>query len=372
MLSTDVLLSIAARLILVLIVFAVIWLFRSLVMWILARPLERLVSRAGRADLTEPVRHTIAPPTRYLLLALWLDLSARIMELHPTLMNVVHHITRTLVIVALALLLYRVINSMVYSRNRLLTLTGVVIEERLIPFVRTGLQLLVWAIVLVIIIQEWGYDVSGLIAGLGLGGLALSLAAQDTLSNIFGFTALVGDRPFVVGDYVKTKDVEGVIEHVGLRSSRVRQLNQAVVTVPNSMLAAAAILNWSRLSKRQIDMTLNISYDSNADSVQKLLADIRAYLLEHENVEADSVVVFLINLGSSSLEVLVRCYLRLEDWKTFTAAKEGILLEIMRMVERLGLHIAFPRSALYIGDLNGGDLNLSEQPLGSASDAKSR
>lgn len=309
------------------------------------------------------MRGLFSTATGYLLLALWIDLGARIFDFHPTLMNIVQHITRTLVIVAFAVMIYRLVASAVYSRNRLLLFTGITIEEALIPFVRTGLQLLILAIGLVIIIQEWGYDVSGLIAGLGLGGLALSLAAQDTLANIFGFTAVVGDRPvpWLAGS-IKTKDVEGLIEQVGLRSTRVRQINQAVVTVPNSMLASSAILNWSRLSKRQVDMTLNISYDLDAEQMQAMLDDIRSYLTAHAQVEADSVVVYLVNFGSSSMEVLVRCYLTIGDWKEFTAAKEGILLEILRIVNRLGLHIAFPRSALYIDNLRG-ELNLSEQPL---------
>ncbi len=351
---TQQITDIAARVVLVIILFVAIWLLRRVIAWMLARPLERVVTRAGRTDLVKPVRSLFSAATAYLLLALWIDLSARVLELHPTIM--------TMVIVAFALMIYRLIDSAVYSRSRLLVFTGITIEERLIPFVRTGLQLLVLSIGLVIIIQEWGYDVSGLIAGLGLGGLALSLAAQDTLSNIFGFTAVVGDRPFVVGEYIKTKDVEGTIEHVGLRSTRVRQINQAVVTVPNSMMASAAILNWSRLTKRQIDMTLNISYESNAEGMQALLDQIRDYLRGHEKVESDSIVVYLINFGSTSMEVLVRCYLTIDDWKAFTAEKEVILLEILRIVNRLGLHIAFPRSALYIDDLRG-DLNLSEQQL---------
>ncbi|MBK8035194.1 MAG: mechanosensitive ion channel family protein [Anaerolineae bacterium] len=351
-----------ARVVLVLILLIAIWLLRRLIAWLLARPLERIVTRAGRTDLIEPTRGLFSTATGYLLLALWIDLGARIFDFHPTIMNIVQHLTRTLVIVAFAVMIYRLVASAVYSRNRLLLFTGITIEEALIPFVRTGLQLLILAIGLVIIIQEWGYDVSGLIAGLGLGGLALSLAAQDTLANIFGFTAVVGDRPFVVGEFIKTKDVEGTIEHVGLRSTRVRQINQAVVTVPNSMLASAAVLNWSRLTKRQVDMTLNISYDADAETMQSMLGQIRAYLSDHEKVEPGSVVVYLVNFGSSSMEVLVRCYLTIGDWKEFTATKEGILLEILRIVNQLGLHIAFPRSALYIDNLRG-ELNLSEQPL---------
>src|SRR5262249_35855949 len=132
-------------------------------------------------------------------------------------------------------------------------------------------KLLFIVLAVLVIVQEWGYDPSGLIAGLGIGGLAISLAAQDTVKNLFGFTTIVGDQPFTVGDFIKTADVEGTVEHVGVRSTRIRRQDQAYVTVPNSVLANSAILNWSRLSKRWIDMTLRITYDASRSDILKLL-----------------------------------------------------------------------------------------------------
>jgi MscS family membrane protein len=158
----------------------------------------------------------------------------------------VARLARTLIIVAIAIALYRALEIFGFSRARLYALTGINIEESLLPFVRVGLELLIIAFTVVIVVQEWGYDVSALVAGLGLGGLAVSLAAADTIANIFGFSMIVGDRPFIVGDYIKTNDVEGTVEKVGLRSTRIRQPDQALVTVPNKTLANAVILNWSR------------------------------------------------------------------------------------------------------------------------------
>ena len=199
-------------------------------------------------------------------------------KLNSGIMSFIVHVTRTLIIVAVALAIHQLAQTVIFSRRRLLILTGLAIDEALLPFIRTGVQLIVLALALVIIIQEWGYDVTGLIAGLGLGGLALSLAAQDTLANLFGFAAIISDRPFVVGEYVKTKDVEGLIERVGLRSTRVRQLDQAIVAVPNSMLAASSILNWSRLARRRIDLTLGVTYKTRPDQMETLLSHLRAML----------------------------------------------------------------------------------------------
>ena len=194
-----------------------------------------------------------------------------------------------------------------------------------------------------IIIQVWGYDVSGLIAGLGIGGLAISLAAQETLSNIFGFATIVSDRPLVVGEYIKTPNVEGIVERVGLRSTRVRQLDQAVVTVPNSLMASSTILNWSRLAKRQINLTLGVTYATTPDQMESLLDALRTMLKQRDTVDPDSVVVYFIEFGGSSLNILIRCYVNLADWGAFTAEKEKVLLEVMRVVEQRQLADRLPQ-----------------------------
>ena len=340
------------RVLLLVLAIVLIWLLRRLLILLVARPLGKLLQKQGRTDIDDVITTIIAPPIRILLIALGLFVAAQILNLDARAFGFVSSITSTLVIIAFALIAYRIVTLVFLTRGRLYSITGIAVEEALLPFARTGLQIVILAIALVIIINGWGYDVSGLIAGLGIGGLAISLAAQDTLSNLFGFTAIVGDRPFSVGEYIKTKDVEGTIEQVGVRSTRVRQQDQAVVTVPNSMLASSAVLNWSRLRKRQINLTLGIAYGARAEQVEMLLQRLRDLLKNWENADADSVVVNLVNFGDRSLEILVRCYLNIADWGPFTQEKERIFLAIMRIVEEMGLQVAVPSRTLYIENLS--------------------
>ncbi len=344
-----------ARVLLFVLVLIVLWFLRNLIAWLIARPLKRLLERAGQPGMDETIQRIVVTPIGYLLLALALDIGTRILELDPGLVDFVNHVTRTLVIVAIALIIYRLLDVIVLTRREMIILTGLAIDEALLPFIRTAIRLLLWALTIVIAVQEWGYDVNGLIAGLGIGGLAISLAAQDTLSNLFGFAAIVSDRPFVVGEYIKTKDVEGSIERVGLRSTRVRQNDQAIVAVPNSMLASSAILNWSRLSKRKMELTLGISYKTTPAQMETLLAQLRALLTQHKAVDSKSVTVFFVGFGESSLNVLVRCYLNMADWGAFTAEQERIFLEIMRLVENMGLQIAFPSQSIYLENMGSSE-----------------
>ena len=340
-----------ARFLLVVLVLLFTWLLRRAIAMLLIRPL-RMLTRRSDHSADDIILEAVMLPVRYLILAFAIIFGVEILATGTVFDEVIRAFARSLIIFAVLLLIYRLVGLFASNSPRLFAITGLEIEERLLPFVRTGIKFVIIAVGLVIILQEWGYDVSGLIAGFGLGGLAFSLAAQDTVSNLFGFTAIVSDNPFDVGEFIKTPDVQGVVEHVGLRSTRVRQLDQGVVSVPNNKLANSAILNWSRLEKRRFDLTLGITYDTSSGEMRVLLHRIREYMKVQEGVDPETVVVFFTNFGASSLDVMIRCFFLISDWSEFTAEKERIFLAIMDMVEELGLSIAFPSTSLYVENLS--------------------
>lgn len=339
-----------ARILIAVVAFAVVWLLRHLLLS-LTRRIIRQLTRGRNGSVEETLMDAIGEPVSLVTLALALDLSSRVLGLEQAPQTFVLRITRSLVIIAVLIVVYRVVGTIGQSRSRLYSFTGLTVDNALLPFVRTGLHLLLLAVGAIIVIQIWGYEVTGLVAGLGLGGLAFSLAAQETVSNIFGFSMIVSDRPFVVGEFIKTPDVEGIVERVGLRSTSVRQLNQAVVTIPNNKLAGAPILNWSRLSKRWIDFTLGINYGATPDQLESLMADIRTMLAARPAVDEASIVVHFIDFGEDALKVLIRAYVNKPNWLEFTQEREQVNLEIMRIVTNLGLTIAYPSRSLYIEKL---------------------
>jgi MscS family membrane protein len=336
-----------ARLLLILLIIGAMWLLRYAVAWVFSRPLKAVLARAGMDEGDVAVRALVMPPVRLLLLALAIDLSARVLEPAPALLTFALNVSRSLVITAIAVLIFKLISTVVISPRRFRLFTGLMLEEALLPFVRTGFSIFVIAVMLVIILQVWGYDITGLVAGLGLGGLALSLAAQDLLSNLFGFAAVVSDRPFVVGEYIRTPDVEGIVEHVGVRSTRIRQLNQAVVYVPNSKLAAGTVLNWSRLSRRWIDLRVRLQYGTRADQVEAAVAAVRAALEAQPTVDPSTIMVNLIELAESALVLQVRCYVSITDFAAYIAEQEKILLAILRALESSGVTLALPSQVVY-------------------------
>jgi MscS family membrane protein len=333
------------RIVLAIVVLALFWLLRRLLAALVVRPLHSIAKRTN-TGWDDMVLEIVTIPARLIIIAIGLLVGAQILDVDVSTSIFVVHLARVLIIIALLLAAYQIVDALAPSSNRLFRLTGLTINERLLPFMRTAVKLILIALALVIIIQEWGYDVSGLVAGLGLGGLAFSLAAKDTVENLFGFTTIVGDQPFMVGEFIKSNDIEGTVEHVGIRSTRIRQPDQSYVTVPNSKLASSPILNWSRLSKRWYNITLRVTYNATRQDIVELMSRIRAMLAEREKVQADSIIVNFINFGDNGFEILVRCYINLADWPSFTNERETINLEIMRIYEELGLKIAFPGHAI--------------------------
>lgn len=335
-----------------LVAFGLIWVLRKALTAAVIAPLRALANRTA-TTLDDKILDAAIAPLRGVIVVIAINIAtAIIVPSDAWLANVVTIAGRIVIVGAVLLFIYRLIDLTLPSSRYIFSVTGVVIEERLLPFVRVALKVLFASIVVVIVIQELGYDISALLAGLGLGGLGVSLAAKDTLANFFGFISIVGDRPCDVGDYIRTQYGEGLVEHVGVRSTRIRQLDQALIYVPNNLLANTQILNWSRLQKRRLDFILGVTYSTTAEEMTVLLDRLRQMLRERPTVQEDSVVVYFVDFGDSSLNVLIRAFIKIADWGEFHAEKERINLEIMRIIRELGLSVAFPSRSLYLEALN--------------------
>lgn len=343
--------NVALRIALALLALLIIWILRRLISRLILLPIRQLVVNRTENQLDDILLKVVENPIRFLVIALGIYIAGTILTADVGTTLFFSHLARTFVILAVFVALYNGVDLIVQSSMRLRYITGISLDEQLVPFMRTALKVVIVAIAVIVVLQEWKYDVNGLIAGLGLSGLAFSLAAKDTAANLFAFTTIVSDRPFIVGEFIKTPDVEGIVEDVGMRNVRVRQLDQAYVTVPNSTIANSPILNWSRLNKRRVNFTLGVTYSASSDDMRHLLERLRQMLHEREKIDPESIIVNFTDFGDSSLNILIVCMILEPDWKLFTAEKEDINLAIMDIVAELGLSIAFPSQSLYIENL---------------------
>ena len=204
------------------------------------------------------------------------------------------------------------------------------------------------ALTFVMIIQNLGYSVSSLLAGLGLGGLAFALAAKDSLANMFGSVTIFTDRPFQIGDWVKTPAVEGVVEDVGFRSTRIRTFEKTLVTIPNSKIANDTIENMDARPIRRIMMTVGVTYATSADQMEQAVEAIREILKTHPHVDQGYWLVYFTGFGASSLDIFIYCFADTKVWADYLDVRQSVNLLVMRKLNELGLEIAFPSQTVYL------------------------
>jgi len=227
------------------------------------------------------------------------------------------------------------------------------LDEQLVPLIRKTAKVFVGVVAFVLIVQNMGYSVSGLLAGLGIGGLAVALAAKETLSNLFGSATIFIDKPFRIGDWIKTDDFEGVVEEVGFRSTKVRTFAKTLVTVPNGKLADMVIDNYSRMPKRRVKMTIGVTYDTTAEQMKKAVEAIKRILREHKEVDQEFFLVYFTDFGASSLDIFVYYFTKTTVWEEYLRVREEINLTIMEELEKLGVSIAFPTYTVHLKDHKG-------------------
>ena len=196
-----------------------------------------------------------------------------------------------------------------------------------------------------------GYNVTSILAGLGLGGFAVALAAKDTFANMFGSVNIVVDQPFSVGDYVIVDGTEGVVEHLGLRSTRIRTLEDSLVTLPNAVLTNTKIDNRGKRNHRRVKQSLGLTYGTSHEDLQRFIVQIREYLEMVPVIRADHTHVRFYGFGDSSLDIYVSYFLTVGAWSEELQWREVINYEVMAIAQRVGVSFAFPSRSVYVETL---------------------
>lgn len=249
---------------------------------------------------------------------------------------------RSLVILLFSWGLFRLSDNRVPGGTLLAEKLGLKDDSFLLPFLSKIFRFLVAALAALMIAQEWSYSISGLLAGLGLGGLAFALAAQDMLSNLFGGLVIFLDRPFGIGDWIQTGDTEGTVEDINFRSVKIRTFSQAVVTVPNSKLVDRPVTNFSRMGKRRVSFTVGLSYGTTAEQMKACTEKVRRMLRENADIEPETVTVAFDGIGESSLNLMLYFFTRTTDWQKHLQIREEVYYSLLRILEEEKARLAFP------------------------------
>ena len=205
-----------------------------------------------------------------------------------------------------------------------------------------------------VILQTLGYSVSGVLAFGGIGGIAVGFAAKDLLANFFGGLMVYLDRPFVIGDWVRSPDqnIEGVVEHIGWRQTRIRTFDKRPLYVPNSTFSVISVENPSRMTHRRINETIGVRY-SDFSRLPTILAEIKDMVEHHEDLDTEQI--FMVNFnqfGPSSLDFFIYTFTKTVDWRTFHNVKQDVLFKAMQIIEKHGAEVAFPTHTLHMSEDN--------------------
>ena len=221
-------------------------------------------------------------------------------------------------------------------------------DDLLVPLITRSLKIFVVAFGLVFVAETLELEYRSILAGLGLGGLAFALAARDTVSNVFGSLTVLLDRPFQIGDWVRIGDVDGNVETVGIRSTRIRTFYNSLITVPNSQLITATVDNMGARRYRRIKTLISITYQTPPEKIDAFCEGIREIIRLHPYTRKDYFHVYFNQFGVHALEVLLYCFVETPDWSTELRERHRLFVDIVRLADRLGVEFALPTQTLYM------------------------
>jgi MscS family membrane protein len=219
------------------------------------------------------------------------------------------------------------------------------------PWIKKTLVTVFVVFGVLMVVQSLGFDVKALLAGLGIGGLAFALAAQDTIANVFGSIVVAIDQPFKLGEVIKIQGNVGIVEDIGLRSTKLRLIDRSLIVMPNKMVAAETIVNLSRFTGRRVEQIIGLTYDTTATQMEEIVAEFRRLLLAEEEIDPNSIICYFRDYNNSSLDIWMVFTVKDPDFHKHMVLRQRLNLAFMRAVEARGLSFAFPTQTVHVATL---------------------
>ena len=293
-----------------------------------------------KTHLDDIVLNSLEKPLGFVVIIIGFYVSAVVINLQTQIIPLV----KTLFIFVIFWSFYNLVKSF---ENEMLNIFSKKFSKEIALFFIKSLKVFIVALGIVAILQNLGINVSAFIASLGLGGLAFALAAKDTAANLFGGFAILTDKMFKIGDWVKIGNVEGIVEDIGMRTTKIRAFDKRLITVPNATIANTAVDNFSRRNKRRIKMRVGLTYSTSIETMQKILNEIREMLKNHPQIHKEPMFVYFDEFGDSSLNLFFYLFTTTANWEEYLKIREDINLKIIDIVEKNGSSFAFPSQSIY-------------------------
>ena len=329
------------KLLLSAIIFALFYIGSSIFSRIIVKIFNRKDKGKSKKKLCE---HPLYTPVRYFFICLGIYLAIINLGVPQDIFDIVSKLFRVSIIWFIAL----AIANMITPNSQIFAKINKNVKDKATTLLYKIIRGLIYLVAIVIIIAELGYDINGLIAGLGVGGLAISLAAQDTLKNLIAGIVMIFDKPFIVGDWIETPSIEGIVEDITFRSTRIRTFKDSIITVPNSTISNDMLTNWSKMEKRRINFELIATFDTPLKNICNAINKIKEMLENQPNVHKEPIYVNFSDISDNGQNILIYFYIDRTDYSSYLAIKENVNYKIMQILKQEKVELAYNTQTIYI------------------------
>lgn len=326
------------------------WVLKKIVIFIIKR-LMKLAERTDN-DFDDILLRAIRRPISWMcfLLGMWMAMAVLQLPTKPIdLDRFATAFMKSATIFIGFWLVVRLVSGLIKSAEEKARATNTQLAG-VLPLARKTLVITMWIIASLIALQNIGYSVTSLLAGIGIGGAALAFAAKDTLANFFGSIVIFVDKPFAIGDWVKVGAIEGTVEEISLRVTRVRTFERSLITIPNQDLTTKPIENFSRMEKRRLKFEIGVGYDTSIEKLEAVVNAIRARLADNDALHKEAQYAHYSRLDGSSLIILVQCFTISTEYADYLTVRHNLLINIKREFEKLDIMFAFPTQTMIIAE----------------------
>lgn len=334
----------------------------------------RKLAEKSNTEADDKVIEALIPPIKFVPIILGFFFAGNYLQLAPDIEGIFNNFIRSLIAFTIFWAIHRAIEPISHMFERLERM----LSKAMVTWIFKFVKFLVIFIGGAVILEIWGIKVGPLLAGLGLFGAAVALGAQDLFKNLIGGLTIIAEKRFHPGEWIKVDGiVEGTVDEIGFRSTKVIRFDKAPVHVPNAQLSDAAVTNFSRMTNRRIYWMIGVTYDTTAEQLKEIRDGIMGYIQEHDDFEKKEGLATFVRVDSfnaSSIDIMVYCFTKTTVWGEWLEAKENFAFAIKEIVEGAGTSFAFPSQSLYVESWPGDSAEIfnppTDKPKGAAKSKK--
>ncbi|MEM9391754.1 MAG: mechanosensitive ion channel family protein [Bacteroidota bacterium] len=332
----------------ILIIIIAAFVLHKLFTLIIEKIMIQLLLRFGYKKLADEVILPVARPVSFLVIFPMLILLVPVLQLPITMNKYLILVLKGVWPIFAIVFFYRLVDIICLYLAKLADKTESTLDDQLVPLLRKVLKTFVVIVGSLFILDNLEFDITGLIAGISIGGLAFALAAQDTIKNFFGSLMIFVDRPFQVGDWITSNDVDGTVEEVGFRSTRIRTFRNSLMYIPNGVITNQTIDNHGLRKYRRFMTTIALTYDTPPTLIDTFVKGLEEIVKQHPKTRKDYYEIHFNDMGDSSLNVLFYIFFDVPSWSEELRSRHEVLLEIVVLAEKMGINFAFPTQTLHM------------------------